>query len=201
MNPIAIASIYQNVPQDHKKNFVVRSEFNQSQDYFEDKINPVRIFISYLWHSGKKDSSIDIKNDTSIASTVYLTSSGINISNGSLMSSTGISWTSVLNVETLNGVEYRNPNEISQFIIEFPSVNGYVAKAQSIIGKYFPDAKLALEVSTDHDSETGFNELFIHIKTSIPTREALSILKKINEEIFSYMGKDELLLNIDIEHI
>ncbi|MFH1346865.1 MAG: hypothetical protein ABIH10_01295 [Spirochaetota bacterium] len=97
-------------------------------------------------------------------------------------------------------IKYKNPEIIMEFQAQFPEVKNYISQAQKVIKEYFPMSELELEIFTDHDSDTEFKEMFLHIKTNTPIKEALKLLENINKRVFIAPDKkDQLLFNIDIE--
>lgn len=96
-------------------------------------------------------------------------------------------------------IEIRDSRAIRKFILIHPEVEDYIERSKSTIPKYFPDSKLSLEIVTDPDSNTGFEEAFLRIETNKSVKESLSNLTKIYNEIFIDPGKDRSTFNITIE--
>lgn len=96
-------------------------------------------------------------------------------------------------------IELINPITIEKFKSTYPEVTNYIEKAKKIIPSYFPGCNLSLEIIDDPDSDTGFEEALLRIKTGKITNELLENLTKVYDSVFTNPEVDSSILNIDLE--
>ena len=73
-------------------------------------------------------------------------------------------------------------NEVINFLREHPYLFELLEEAHDKIKEYYDeDTHAFLEITSDYEGE-GFRELFVRIETSLPVKEALSILDRFDEE-------------------
>ncbi|MBC8254241.1 MAG: hypothetical protein H8E35_09430 [Ardenticatenia bacterium] len=77
-----------------------------------------------------------------------------------------------------------DPAEVWRFLRSYPHLVNVILKAYPHVQKHFgPNPEVVLEVVSDPEAE-GSELLFAYILTSLPTKEALDRLGRLDEEWF-----------------
>ncbi len=153
-------------------------------------------FIESLFSSSKKRRGLNFVVSDFLVTKTYYRSSTASSSLFSVMP-----YIASVTVDLDKEIEMVNPEAIEKFESIYPDVITYIKKTQRSIQKYLPDSSLALEVVTDPDSDTGFEEAFLYIKTRKQIVHSLVILNEIYAEVFAGSKGDRSIFNIRIEQI
>jgi hypothetical protein len=97
---------------------------------------------------------------------------------------------------------FKEPEEVINFLQEHPYLFELLEEAYDKIKEYYgPDTHAFLEITPDYEGE-GLRELFVRIETSLPVKEALSILDRLDEEWwFDASARAQGRMNIDLNFI
>ena len=76
-----------------------------------------------------------------------------------------------------------DPDEVADYLRQYPHLLPLLAEAAAVIPRYFPDdLRLVLEVFSDNETGETDRELFIVAQTSLEPEEALARLHQLDEE-------------------
>ncbi len=97
--------------------------------------------------------------------------------------------------------EYRNRDQVALYLQSHPQLLSFLEESHGYLLKHFgAAARLALEVVRDPEAE--HQQLFVYIKTSVPTDEALKCLGRFDDEWFlNHLGRVGDFINFNLEVI
>ncbi len=98
------------------------------------------------------------------------------------------------------GVRIREQNEVSDYLLRFPSLIDTVRRATEAASKHLPEAQLSLELYQDPESED--EHLVLYARFPQYEEDVMSRIRKARNEYRPFLGQDSgyLLLTTDFRH-